>query len=745
MMLLKNKFTFFLCAIIVFSSVLVFNGIVPFYSIPAREQAIWALGFAKSFANDSFFSIYAHDFGFPHPAAIAFGLPAVIPMSWLLRVKLSPELVYDLVFLSWFILAFSGCYKLCRYYNLNRFLGLLSSGLWLVNPMVLNHSGYGMLSLGMALLPLYLYACIYSYKCFTSNIKSSFFQLVIYLLLVVVSVFMDGYTFMIFAMMSSGYVVFSFIVNPEKKYRLNFLFLSCHFLFFGFSYFLYSSFIGKSNYTPSDMDFFRGWGVDLSFLILPSMYSNWIFDVLNLSIKRTMADYYGDNSVWVTTFILPFFFFLPISLYLGIKRKVSPDWLFFVVFSLIGFYLSLGPSIKFFSIKNDIINSGSQLMSSEDALFPSGNEFVYKYLPGFNVMRATYRWLALSFLMLWMLMNLTLSYLGNKKVGLSIIITMIVIYIPVLSKTLPAYNNQYHAFLNLNKYLITPLERDLKNSKMIAYIPWGNDFFANYLTPMLGKVSYNIGGDKNLDSAWKYWPDNIYPLMNDLNESNVGYIIRMLSAGEVDAIVVPYFNMIWYPGIIRDDNGRKLSMDSSGRNYGWISNEKRSIYHPVVNILKKEPYLTVTDNILYSVVKLNNKGIDYPVTFQRNKLENYRVTGAGWYYPESDHVWSHPEAIINLPFDSKPGVRHTVKIHFSVFGATPQNPKKVIFSNPDAKKEKFQLISKGSEEELVYEFVQSTKTSRLHLSVENAISPQSLGINDNRVLGVSLKKIEVIN
>ncbi|MBK4784667.1 MAG: hypothetical protein FT714_10520 [Pantoea sp. Pent] len=107
MMLLKNKFTFFLCAIIVFSSVLVFNGIVPFYSIPAREQAIWALGFAKSFANDSFFSIYAHDFGFPHPAAIAFGLPAVIPMSWLLRIKLSPELVYDLIFFSWFLLAFS--------------------------------------------------------------------------------------------------------------------------------------------------------------------------------------------------------------------------------------------------------------------------------------------------------------------------------------------------------------------------------------------------------------------------------------------------------------------------------------------------------------------------------------------------------------------------------------------------------------------------------------------------------------
>ena len=61
--------------------VLFLQGTILFLMISTLGQAVWTMGYATSFTHDSFFTIYAQDFGIPKPAAIAFGLAGAWPCS----------------------------------------------------------------------------------------------------------------------------------------------------------------------------------------------------------------------------------------------------------------------------------------------------------------------------------------------------------------------------------------------------------------------------------------------------------------------------------------------------------------------------------------------------------------------------------------------------------------------------------------------------------------------------------------
>lgn len=739
----NNTLSFYLWGLIFFCLALTINGIIPFYAIPAREQAIWALGFAKSFTHGPFFSIFAHDFGYPQPAAISFGLPAVIPMSWLLRIDLRPELVYDLVFAGWYLIAFSGGYKFCKHYGLKSIAALAGAAIWLITPIVVDHNGYGMLSLGMALLPFYLYCCVRLVQ--SSREYTSLLSHGLYAFSAIVAIFMDGYTFVIFAVMSSGFILFSVLTkNSGSSARATWI-CCYHAIVFAVSYLLYTAFIGKSNYTPSDMDFFRGWGVDISYLLIPTANVHWLFDALHLSVHRNMANHYGDNSVWVTTFILPLLLIMPLAIYLGIKGKINSMWLLCLSLFLVGLYLSLGPSVKFFSLKPVGGDNVSPLMPANAAWFATGNAFIYEHVPGVNVMRATYRWMALCFMMAWWMLILVLSSMQNKKVRAGVIVLMFAAFVPVLPLSFTAYHNGYKAFTNVDEFLIEPLNRDLQGAKKIVFLPWGNDFFANYLAPMLHKRTYNIGGDKNLDAAYTHFPQNMFPLLRKLDNDNAGYMVKMLLAGEADAIIIPYFDMIWYPGIVHDDAGNIVKLTGRGGATKWISNENRAKFLPVVKMLQKETYLDIKDNLLYAVIRLNHNGVSYPVNFNVKEYQSYLLTAHGWYSPEPDHIWSQAEATLNLPVNGAPGSKHRARLHLFVYDAKPDKPKTVVFSSSDNPSATQKLVSKGGPEVFDYEFTKGQTTSQLHLKVEDAVSPQNYGMADDRVLGIFLTQIEMLN
>lgn len=156
---------FVFCAICLLLA-LIINNVIPFLSLPTMGQALWAMGYAKSLSNEGFFNLYAYDIGFPHPAAIAFGLSAVLPLSWLIKFGILPEAAYSLVFALYIGLAFLGCYKISRLFHASQNIASIFSLLWLITPVIGRHSGYSMLMLGIALIPFY---CWITYVFFQAS------------------------------------------------------------------------------------------------------------------------------------------------------------------------------------------------------------------------------------------------------------------------------------------------------------------------------------------------------------------------------------------------------------------------------------------------------------------------------------------------------------------------------------------------------------------------------------------------
>ena len=75
-----------LSLIVLVALVAAIYGSIPFYSAPMIGQLIWVSSFAQSFANDGWFTVFSHNFGYPRTAPMAFGLPGALVEGALLRV-----------------------------------------------------------------------------------------------------------------------------------------------------------------------------------------------------------------------------------------------------------------------------------------------------------------------------------------------------------------------------------------------------------------------------------------------------------------------------------------------------------------------------------------------------------------------------------------------------------------------------------------------------------------------------------
>src|SRR3546814_14113652 len=110
---------------------------------------------------------------------------------------------------------------------------------------------------------------------------------------------------MMFAVGASILLLYSLIMRPEIRTTLIKTAFPTHIASFLFAYVLFSTYIGQSSFSPQPLDAFRGWGLDLSFLAIPTQGILWLPDLLGLSLERSHVLYFGDSSVWKTTYALP--------------------------------------------------------------------------------------------------------------------------------------------------------------------------------------------------------------------------------------------------------------------------------------------------------------------------------------------------------------------------------------------------------------------------------------------------------
>src|SRR3546814_6098148 len=123
-------------ALIALACALLLYGAVPFLMLPTLGQAVWTMGFAESFANGHLLDFYAHDFGIPKPAAMAFGLAGAWPASLLVRLGWHAADAYSGMAAFWLGLAMYFAYRIARGLGATRLHSVVGSTAWISTPIV---------------------------------------------------------------------------------------------------------------------------------------------------------------------------------------------------------------------------------------------------------------------------------------------------------------------------------------------------------------------------------------------------------------------------------------------------------------------------------------------------------------------------------------------------------------------------------------------------------------------------------
>ncbi len=750
----------FACLAVLF--VLVLHLALPGWTIPTLGQAVWSMGFAESFANGALFDFYAHDFGIPKPAAIAFGLAGAWPASLLIRLGLHAADAYAMMVAMWLCLAMFAAYQIARQFGAARIPAWLGAVAWMSMPIIWAHAGYSMLSLGIALLPFYFLAAIHLFLLAPQASQVKLTDVLCYFAATIIAVFMDGYTFMMFAVGASMLLIHALITQPQHRSALRKMALPTHIASFAVAYLLYSTYIGEANFGAHSIDFFRGWGLDLSFLTIPTKGVHWLPDILGLSQARSDATLFGDGSVWGTTFALPIVV-LGLHAWWRTKKKIKIASAVFYL-AMFGFYMALGPSLKVNSTKPQALqvshpHQQSALMPAELALLPTGNAWMSKTLPGFNVMRAAYRWMALGVFGFWLLLMIQW---GQQKGGQRCyyalaLLGLILFNLPDIKKHWQGGLTMREMFHAIDEDLIRRLRQHIQAGERVAFIPWGNDFIANYLAPKADFRTFNIGGDKNLAAAQMGWPAAMLGAGGELTPSKASSALLLLLNDDVDAIVLPYFNMLWSP------HHWPCPAKADDKDFSCLD-VLRAELQSVILPLRALPHLIVTENPLFATVRLRPemydkagraalignlyRNIKYPLLIGASSGMTTFMLETGWHAAEAHHVWSRASATLRLPV---PGEclqkKCDAALKFMVFGASAERPVRVIFEIPSQQGQLPKTIVASSGESIIQKVPLKAAHAwqALTITVPDATSPEKLnGSADPRVFGIALQEVDLV-
>lgn len=558
-------------------------GALPGIAVPTLGQAVWASGFSLSFADSFPPSLFAVHFGAPEPASIAFGLAGAYPAALFIAAGMHPADAYSAMTAFWITVAFLSAWRIALRLQLGPYLAILAALLWISMPVGWRHTGFSMVSTGIALLPFYFLAVVRLVFPFDREIRGRIGIAAFYLAACFVAVFMDGYTFMMFAVGAGLFLLGAFIAMPECRRYLLLFGAPLHAGAFILAYLAYVAYIGKPQFEPASIPFFRGWGADVTFFLWPSRGVLWIWDMLGLSEARTSARYFGDASVWITTFILPVAV-VGVAAWFVTRSKgwVATAILLIAVF---GLYMSLGPSLKFASVRPPDMPMDQALMPGNLAIGSTGSAILSKNVPGFRNMRASYRWVALAFFGFWMLTVLLMAHLAKGRRPFFVILLAGLLIVGNLPHPLRYWREttmNRAGFMAIDRDLVTDMRQTLRPGEMVAFLPYGNDFFVNYLAPSVGVRSYNIGGDKNLSLARREWP----PVMRrfppgELDADFARRVLLLLARREADVVVLPYIDLLWAahswpsPPVFRERMGSILDELAST---GLLTVDKRDHY-----------------------------------------------------------------------------------------------------------------------------------------------------------------------
>jgi hypothetical protein len=724
---------------------------------------MWISSFAQAFANDSLLSIHSHNFGLPYPAPIAFGLSAAYPQAVLIFIGMHPADAYSAIAGAWLSFAFWGAYRLARRHDVEFGLALLLAVFWITVPMIWAHAAYATLSLGIALIPLYILATDTLMDTGISR-SAKLIRSTAYFLLAVAAVFMDGYSFIMFFIAAAITLLVRFTKSATKRSHLVFFTAPVMATSFAACYFLYRLYVGKLPLEPESLDVFRGWGVDLSFLIWPTQGSNLVADAIGLGAPRTTANYFGDTSVWESTFMLPT---LGLGFWAWLKLRKTHEITHLTIIALFAMYMAMGPSVKILSerIPGAPAERIYGAMPVTFARMRTGSSIISRLVPGLNNMRASYRWGALGSGALWLMF---VTYAGTRAPRKSSVVYLIVTAATLLN--LPHIVDRFKMGVAARDTLVQAEEqlgKDLRGGvnkeELIAFLPFRNDFAIGYVVAREGLHSFNAAGDKNLMLAVKHWPSILKMFAVDtMDASFTDRIMLILFNRQVDVVAIPRADGPWgdhfWPCVTS-------SLDQSSPNAPTTCGDGAdAAVAKVIETLRNDTHFVIDSREYFWLIRISPdyrskarieaelqaaaaKKVTYPVTFGSRSGASAWLLESGWYQPEAEWTWSEASATLALP--RPPGCTScSVNLLLMVFGASMQRHVHVkLRANQDKNVWVQDLdITSSNRFSVPVPFPEGESTMRISLAVDNAVSPHTLvDADDFRVLGVALSEVTVLN
>jgi hypothetical protein len=712
-----------------FGYVLVVNGAVPGYMTPTTGPEVWLTGFAQSLANADHISVYAHDIGLPEPAALAFGLPGAIVTAIGLKAGLWGADAYAAACLFWLLLAFAGAYSLCRHFGASVTYSAIGTAIWLTLPMVWVHTGYSMLSIGIALLPAYTYVSI-RYVCSDKLLNS---YSLLFILTSIISIFMDGYTFIILSFFTAVFMAKEIIISGISFPRLTRYAFVC--VSFGASYLLYAFYVGVPDF-PQPLSFFRGWGVDIIFSLVPTKGILWFPDIIGISASRVYGEYFGDESVYRTTFVLPLL--LAAVFAMALKAGDRRSKMVMLGIGLVSLYLSLGPSFKFDALRPDDVGP---LMPERFGLGPTGTGVHWKHVPGLRSMRAVYRWMAPALMAFWAVVMITLADRAmSRRLGYSLLIFLFLFNIP--GGDFFNYHGFRKQFVSMEADIET-IKNDFKHNERVIFFPSGNDFFVSYLAPKIGIRSFNIGGDKNAAIAKGNWPSDLKPLASKISPQEFALnALTALVAHETDAVGISYADLFMAAFRWPDPLANKSEMQAyveAVEGTGLVDVDKTDYFA----IVRLKPGVTaippsVRTNLTTSCVEAGRLPVlaqDVPLPFSKPN----GICGSGWASGEGWGRWTNDKkAALHFALPELSGP-HKLELDTRGYVAGDLKEQRIgVRVNGKALSDWVYTRSAVRHLQSI-EVPQGTRTIDIEFSIPDALSPKQAGQStDERELGLGV-------
>lgn len=543
-------------AVLLAVGLILIYGLVPNRQISSLGINLITIGQGQSLALSGF-NLYLPHMGYPFGAPVVFGLPFTLVSGFIIALTgVSPYLAYILTAILFLAVAVTGCVLLLRQLGASMPVALIFTFLFYGSPFMWGHLSYGQLPFAFALLPAYLLLD----KTLLERLyhPDRRWRVVIVWTLIygaarIVSLFMDGYSFVIWGL-ASGIIFLWYGYQSLRVRRFVPVIVSFAILAIGSgaAYLMYGAYVpGGSEYDVMPIDMFRAMSVDLMTLFVPQR-PPYALSWLGLPDAFYQAGFfYGDGSNIAYNY-LGYGLIISLAGYLIWLRRRSRFETALLAAAAIAFVLSIGPSLKINSQRAEPKPPDAPwlyedyLMPADEAIMSLGSDFIYTEVPGINIMRAVYRWLLLPKLALIVIGALFAERLLRQRryvifalvIGVSLVETL-----PPVPSFARQYERNYAQLQALDADVVAPLREHVQPGDRILFFTSSldNDYLASYLGPQLGAYSYNVGGDKNTLIAFEHWPDGVRAVRWEVYVNE--YVTQMFQDDELDWFIIPFFNL----------------------------------------------------------------------------------------------------------------------------------------------------------------------------------------------------------